>query len=73
MLKEGVFPMNGKERNEHATICPHCGVDAEWSYLNGAKTRIEVFCPDCGRYEMTRDEFDAAAVESAELHEAEHG
>ena len=65
--------MNGKERNEHASICPQCGADAEWSYLNGAKTQVEVFCPDCGRYQMTRDEFDAAAVESAELHEAEHG
>jgi predicted RNA-binding Zn-ribbon protein involved in translation (DUF1610 family) len=65
--------MNGKERDEHVIICPRCGVDAEWSLLNEAKTSIEVLCPDCGRYEMTRDEFDAEAAESAEMNEAEHG
>ncbi len=65
--------MNGKERDEHVTMCPQCGADAEWSYLNETKTRIEILCSDCGRYEMSRDEFDAAAAESAGLNEAEHG
>ena len=45
--------MNGKERNEHETLCPHCGAEAEWSFLDPEKSRIEVTCPDCGRFEMT--------------------
>ncbi len=63
--------MNGKERNEHETQCPRCGSDAEWSYLDAGKRQIEVMCPDCGRYEMTREEFDQAVAESAELNEPE--
>lgn len=63
--------MNGKERNEHDTLCPRCGAEAQWSFLDSEKTQIEVMCPDCGRYEMTREEFDQAAIESAELKETD--
>lgn len=63
--------MNGKERNEHQVICPHCGADAEWIILDSGKSRVEILCSDCGRYEMSREEFDEAAVESAGIHEAE--
>jgi len=66
--------MNGKEPNEHETVCPRCGAAAEWFYLGPEKSRIEMMCPDCGRFEMTREEFDQAAVESAEVNEPEpHG
>ena len=64
--------MNAKERNEHETVCPTCGADAEWSFLNPEKTRIEVMCPNCGRYEMTREQFDQAMAERAELSESEN-
>ena len=63
--------MNGKERNEHEALCPRCGADAEWSYLDSEKTQIEITCPDCGRYEMAREEFDQAETENAELNEPE--
>jgi predicted RNA-binding Zn-ribbon protein involved in translation (DUF1610 family) len=63
--------MNGKERNEHEALCPRCGAEAQWSFLDSEKTAIEVMCPDCGRYEMAREEFDQAAVESAELKETD--
>ena len=63
--------MNGKEPNEHASLCPHCGAEAEWSFLDPEKSQIEVVCPDCGRFEMTREEFDNAAIENAELNEPE--
>jgi endogenous inhibitor of DNA gyrase (YacG/DUF329 family) len=63
--------MNAKERNEHEALCPRCGAEAQWSFLDSEKTRIEVMCPDCGRYEMAREEFDQAAVESAELKETD--
>jgi len=35
--------------------------------LNSNKSRIEVRCPDCGRYEMDREEFDQASTDSAEI------
>ncbi len=63
--------MNGKERNEHEAPCPRCGADAQWSFLNAEKSRIEVMCPDCGRYEIAREEFDQAAIESAEIEAAD--
>jgi endogenous inhibitor of DNA gyrase (YacG/DUF329 family) len=63
--------MNGKERNEHEALCPRCGAEAQWFFLDPEKSRIEVMCPDCGRFEMTREEFDRAAVDNAELNEPE--
>ena len=63
--------MNGKERNEHETLCPHCGAEAEWSFLNPEKSQIEVICPDCGQFEMAREEFDSAAIENTEVNEPE--
>jgi predicted RNA-binding Zn-ribbon protein involved in translation (DUF1610 family) len=59
--------MDGKERNEHEALCPHCGAEAQWSFLSSKKSRIEVRCPDCGRYEIDREEFDQAAIDSAEI------
>jgi len=63
--------MNGKERNEHDALCPHCGAEAKWLFLNPEKSRIEVMCRDCGRYELTREEFDRKAVESTEVDETD--
>jgi endogenous inhibitor of DNA gyrase (YacG/DUF329 family) len=61
--------MNDKSRNEHETPCPRCGAEAAWSYLDSAKTRIEVMCPECGTYEISREQFDEAEAEIAELNE----
>jgi len=63
--------MNGKERNEHETLCTRCGAEAEWSFLDPEKSRVEIVCPDCGHYQMTREEFDQAVIENAGLNEPE--
>jgi transcription elongation factor Elf1 len=63
--------MHGKERDEHEALCPRCGAEAEWSYVDAEKNRIAVMCSNCGRYEMPREEFDQALVENAELNETE--
>jgi predicted RNA-binding Zn-ribbon protein involved in translation (DUF1610 family) len=65
--------MNAKERDEHSAPCTRCGGEAQWSFLDPEKSRIEVICPDCGRYEMSREEFDRVAAESAELNGPESG
>ena len=59
--------MNNKERDEHDALCPQCGAEAQWSYTDSAKSRVEVKCSNCGRFEVSREEFDRAAVESAEV------
>lgn len=56
--------MHAKERDEHEQTCPRCGGQAQWSFLDAEKSRIEVMCQDCGRFEMPKQEFDTAAVES---------
>jgi predicted RNA-binding Zn-ribbon protein involved in translation (DUF1610 family) len=45
--------------------CAHCGGEARWRFLDDQETRVEVVCPDCGRFEMTREEFDAAELDIA--------
>lgn len=40
--------------------CAHCGGAATWRFLDEEETRVEVMCPDCGRFEMAREEFDDA-------------
>lgn len=65
--------MNAIQPNQHQSQCPRCGSDADWSYVDAGKTRVEIACPDCGRYEMTREEFNQAAVESAEVNEPDPG
>ena len=59
--------MNRKERNEHEGICPRCGADAQCSSLTTETARIQVMCPDCGRYEMDREEFDQAEADRGEV------
>jgi predicted RNA-binding Zn-ribbon protein involved in translation (DUF1610 family) len=59
------------ERGERDTICARCGVDAEWIFMDAEQTRVEVTCPDCGKFEMTRVEFDQAESEIVEPGERE--
>jgi uncharacterized Zn finger protein len=58
-------------RDEHEIPCPRCGADAEWSYLDESKTTIEVMCANCGVVEMSREDFDQATTDNAELTEPE--
>jgi hypothetical protein len=60
-----------RERDQHDTACPRCGGEAEWSFASVEKTRIEIMCQDCGRFQMPRDEFDRAAAENAEIGDSE--
>jgi transcription elongation factor Elf1 len=62
--------MNAKERNEGQIECPRCGADAEWSFLDPDRTTVEILCSDCGRFEMSREEFDRVAAERAGFDES---
>lgn len=51
--------IEGKE-GERDMICTHCGAEAIWRFLDEEESRVEVECPDCGRFEMSRAEFEVA-------------
>ena len=57
------------ERGPRAAICVHCGGDAEWIFADSEKTRVEVTCPDCGKMELSRAEFDHVESEIVEPEE----
>jgi endogenous inhibitor of DNA gyrase (YacG/DUF329 family) len=63
--------VNGKARDQRQTPCPHCGADADWSYFDAEKSQVDVECPDCGRFQMSREEFDQAISEVAGVEDSE--
>lgn len=54
--------IEGKEGGREAT-CSRCGADAGWRFLDEWEKQVEVVCPDCGRFEMTRAEFEQAEAD----------
>jgi len=64
-------PTIDRERGQRDVICMRCGSDAEWIFVYSDQTRVEVTCPDCGKFEMLRTEFDQAESEIVEPREQE--
>jgi DNA-directed RNA polymerase subunit RPC12/RpoP len=64
-------PTIDRERGQRDVICMRCGSDAEWIFVDSDQTRVEVTCPDCGKFEMLRTEFDQAESEIVEPREQE--
>ncbi len=56
--------MDGKDVSE--TLCPRCGTDGRWWFTDAEKTNVAVICPNCGRFEIPREEFDQAEVDISE-------
>ncbi len=57
--------MNDFLENSFETICPRCAAEANWQLLGAAKQTVEIVCPDCGRFEMSRAEFEQAEFDIA--------
>ena len=57
------------ERGQRDVVCVRCGADSEWIFVDSEKTRVEITCPDCGKFEMLRTEFDHAESEIVEPRE----
>jgi hypothetical protein len=51
-------------------LCPRCRAEANWRFLDEDKTLVEVFCSDCGAFELSRVEFEKAESDVFELNEA---
>ena len=47
-------------------VCPRCGADANWRFLDEGKSVGEIVCPDCGSFDAPREEFDQAESEIVE-------
>jgi hypothetical protein len=39
---------------------------ADYYALDQGANRVEIFCPDCGRFEMPKEEFDQVVSEMSE-------
>jgi len=61
--------MNDALQDSPDTVCVRCGADATWSFADPAQERIEVVCPSCGRFEMSREEFEQAEFDMAQAEE----
>jgi len=55
-----------EERSMQDGACPRCGADSAWEFSDAEQTLIEIVCPDCGRYEVPKAEFDQAQADIAE-------
>jgi endogenous inhibitor of DNA gyrase (YacG/DUF329 family) len=61
--------MHDEQLESPDTLCPHCAADATWGYLDDTKEIVEIVCPECGRFEVPRAEFEAAEFDIAQAEE----
>lgn len=50
-------------------LCPLWGSDASWAFIDKDREWVEVACPNCGKIEMRRLEFEKAETELIEPEE----
>jgi predicted RNA-binding Zn-ribbon protein involved in translation (DUF1610 family) len=61
--------MEQEQQNSPDTICVRCGAEASWLFADDEKQFVEIVCPNCGRFEMTRAEFEQAEFDIAQAEE----
>jgi predicted RNA-binding Zn-ribbon protein involved in translation (DUF1610 family) len=64
--QEGDCGMNHSQQIPSDTICVRCGAEAYWRLLDEAEQTVEIVCPDCGRFEISRGEFEQAEFDIAQ-------
>jgi DNA-directed RNA polymerase subunit RPC12/RpoP len=52
--------MSNEQQDSTQAICMRCGADANWRFVDVDRQLIEITCPDCGRFEVPRAEFEQA-------------
>jgi hypothetical protein len=61
--------MKDEQRNLLDALCPRCGVEAAWRFVDETKQMVEIVCPDCERFEVPRAEFEEAEFDIAQADE----
>ena len=61
--------MEDIQQDSPDTICVRCGAEANWHFLGETKQTVEIICPDCGRFEIPRAEFEQAEFDIAQAEE----
>ena len=54
------------QQNSPDTTCTRCGADARWGFLDTTEQIVEIVCPNCGRFELSRAEFEQAEFDIAQ-------
>jgi predicted RNA-binding Zn-ribbon protein involved in translation (DUF1610 family) len=49
--------------------CPRCGEMADYRILEGEVVQVEIACPACGRFTMSKEQFDEAVADTFEPEE----
>ena len=57
--------MNDQQQNSTDALCAHCGAEATWRFMDEARELVEIICPNCGRFEVPRAEFERAEFDIA--------
>jgi predicted RNA-binding Zn-ribbon protein involved in translation (DUF1610 family) len=57
------------QQNSPDTTCTRCGAEALWSFVDPGEQVVEIVCPDCGRFEISRAEFEQAEFDITQAEE----
>ena len=52
--------MNNPQQDSTETLCSKCGAQANWRFVDETKEVVEIVCPDCGKFEVPRVQFEQA-------------
>lgn len=61
--------MNNQQQDSTETLCTRCGAQASWHFTDETQQTIEIVCPDCGKFEIPRAEFERAEFDMAQPEE----
>jgi len=61
--------MNNPKENSPETVCVRCGSEANWQFVDPSEQAVEIVCPDCGRFEISKAEFEQAEFDIAQAEE----
>jgi uncharacterized Zn finger protein len=50
--------MKNRGPEEKEAVCPMCGEEVQSVWATDAATPVAVTCPNCGRLELSKEEFD---------------